>query len=86
MTIDHLVTLRIIAKDCHNSKADLFCCFAEFRKDFDIFPRDKLWERLEEITVPPKLRIVVIRLYGTVIAKLKTNEGQSKGIKCNIGV
>ena len=36
--------------------------------------------------VPPEVRIDVIRLYETVTAKLKTNEGWSKDIKCNIGV
>ena len=56
------------------------------RKAFDILPGDKLWERLEEVMVPPKLSIVVIRLYETFIAKLKTNEGWSKDIKCNIRV
>ena len=36
--------------------------------------------------VPPELRIYVIRLYETVTAKLNTNEGWSKDIKCNIRV
>ena len=36
--------------------------------------------------VPPELRIVVIRLYETINAKIKTNEGWSKDIKCNLGV
>lgn len=46
-TIDHLVTLKIIAEECSNSKLNLFCCFVDFRKSFDIVPRDKLWKRLE---------------------------------------
>jgi len=36
--------------------------------------------------VPPELRIVVIRLCETIIAKLKTNEWWSKDIKCISGV
>lgn len=32
------------------------------------------------------MRVVVIRLYETVNAKYKTNEGWSKNIKCNIKV
>ena len=36
--------------------------------------------------VPPKLMIIVIFLYEDIIAKIKTNEGWSKDIKCNIGV
>ena len=84
--IDHLVTLRIIVKAHQNSKRDPFYCFLDFRKDFNTIPRDKLWERLEEIMVPTKLRIAMICLYQTVIAKVKTNEGWSKDIKCNVRV
>lgn len=36
--------------------------------------------------VPFEFRIVLTRLYGNVIAKIKTIEGCSEEIKCNIGV
>ena len=84
--IDHLVTLRIIVEECHNDKSNLFCCFVEFRKDFDTVPRNNLWIRLEELKVPFELRATAIRLYENVIAKLKRNEGWLKDIKCNIKV
>jgi hypothetical protein len=47
-TMDHLVTLRIIAEECHNNKTDLLCCLVEFRKYFDIVPRTTFgigWKR-----------------------------------------
>jgi len=84
--INHLVTLRIIAEEFHNSKYDLFYCFVDFRKAFNMVLRDKLRQKLEEIIVPLELRVVVIHLYGNVITKLKTTEGCAKEIKCNIGV
>lgn len=46
-TIDHLVTLRIIAKECQNSKINLFYCFLDFRKKIDTTPWDKLCKILE---------------------------------------
>ena len=58
----------------------------DFRKAFDTVPRYNLWNRLEELKVPLELRVAAIRLYENVIAKLKSNEGWSKDIKCNIGV
>ena len=58
----------------------------DFRKSFDNVPRDKLRERLKEIIVLPQLRIAMIHLYETITTRLKTNEGWSKDIKCNIGV
>ena len=51
-TTDHLVTLRIIVEECRNDKSNLFCCFVDFRKDFDMVPRNNLWNRLEELKVP----------------------------------
>ena len=85
-TTDHLVTLRIIVEECHYDKYNFFCCFVDFRKDFDMVPRNNLWNRLEELKVPFELRAATIRLYENVIAKFKSNEGWSKYIKCNIGV
>ena len=83
-TTDHLVTLRIIVEECCNDKYNLFCFFVEFRKAFDTVPRNKLWNRLEELKLPFELRVVAIRLYENAIAKFKSNEGWSKDIKCNI--
>ena len=83
-TTDHLVTLRFIAVECRNNKSDLFCCYVDFRKAFDIVPRNNLWNRLEELKVPFELRTAAIRLYENVIAKFKNNEGWTMDINCNI--
>jgi hypothetical protein len=85
-TVDHLVTFRIIAEEFCNAKTNLFCCFVDFRKAFDMVPRKNLWNRLEEIKVPLELRDAAIRMYENVIAKFKNTEGWSKEINCNIGV
>ena len=76
--MDHLITLRIIAEECRNDKSNLFCCFVDFRKAFDMVPRNNLWNRLEELNVPFELRAAAIRLYENVIAKLKRNGGGLK--------
>ena len=46
-TVHHLVTFRIIAEELCNTKTNIFCCFVDFRKDVDMVPRKKLWNRLE---------------------------------------
>ena len=51
-TMDSLLTLRIIAEECHNNKSSLFCCFVDFRKYFDIVSRNNLWNKVEELKVP----------------------------------
>ena len=83
-TTDHLVTLRIIVKECCNNKSNLFCCFVDFRKDFDTVPRNNLWNILEELKVSFELRASTIRLYKNVIVNFKSNEGWLGDIKCNI--
>ena len=60
-TTDHLITLRIIVEECLNNKSDQFCCFVDFRKAFDIVPRNNLWNRLEELKVPFELIDSAIR-------------------------
>ena len=71
-------------EECHNDKSNLFCCFVDFRKDFDMVPGNNLWNRLEELKVPFELRATAIKLYENVIAKFKNIEGWSKYINCNI--
>ena len=84
--VDHLVTFRIIPKEFRNTKTNLFCCFVDFRKSFDMASRKNLWNRLEEIKVPLELRSVAIRMYENVISKFKNTEGWSKEINYNIRV
>jgi hypothetical protein len=67
--VDHIVTFMIIAEEFHNTKTNLFCCFLDFGKAFDMVPRKSLWNRLEEIKVPLELRDDAIRMYGNVICK-----------------
>jgi hypothetical protein len=49
-------------------------------------PKKNLWDRLEEIKMPFKLRVVAIMLYDNVIFKFKNTEGSWKEINYNIGV
>jgi hypothetical protein len=60
---------------CHNNKTSLLCCFVDFRKVFDTMTMTNLWIRLEELKVPFKLRVVIIRLYKNVISKFRNIEG-----------
>lgn len=83
--MDHPITLRIIV-ECHNHKANLFCCFINFRKYFGIFPMTNHYKRLEEIKVPLELTVFVIRLYENVISKFRTTKVWLEEINSNIKV
>ena len=73
-TVNPIVTFRIITDEFLNTKTNLFCCFVDFRKDFDMVPRKNLWNRLEEIKVPLELRDTTIRMYENIISKFKNTE------------
>jgi hypothetical protein len=60
--MDHLVTFRITVEEFCNTKTNLFCCFVDFRKDFDMVPRKNLWNNLEEIKVSLELMVAAIRM------------------------
>ena len=73
--MDHIVTFRIIAEEFRNTKTNLFYCFFDFRKAFDMIFRKNFWNRLEEIKVHFELRDVAIRLNENIISKFKNIEG-----------
>ncbi|XP_057842732.2 uncharacterized protein LOC131052150 [Cryptomeria japonica] len=75
-TIDHCITLRhLIEKIWDNQGEEAYCYFVDFKKAFDIVPRDKLWNRMEELGILDMYRAVVHRLYERVRAKIRTSEG-----------
>jgi len=78
--------LRIIAKECHNNKTNLLLFVSLALKSFDTVPRTSLFNILEELKVPFKLRVVAIGLYENMIVKFWNTKGWSKEINCNIGV
>ena len=64
--MDYLVTFRIIAEEFCNTKTNIFCCFVDFRKSFDMVPTKNLWNSLEEIKGSLKMRATTIRMYEKV--------------------
>ena len=85
-TVDHCITLRHIIEKFREKKEEVFCCFVDFRKTFDSVPRDKLWQRMEELGVPKHLRAIVHRLYEEVKVKIRTSVGISESFTSDIGV
>ena len=84
-TIDHCITLKHIIEKVWEKKEEGFCCFVDFKKAFDMVPRDNIWRRMEDLEVPNHLRAAVHRLYEKVKVKIKTSAGISKSFRSNIG-
>ena len=85
-TVDHDIRLRHIIEKVWGEKEEVFCCFVDFKKEFDTVLRDKLWHRMEEHEIPLHYRVVVHRLYEEVKVKLRTSMGISERFRSDIGV
>lgn len=66
--MEHLVTLKIVAKECwkKGKKKNNIFCFFDFRRFFERVPRNNLCNILEDLEVPFELRDFWIRLYENV--------------------
>ncbi|KAH9329112.1 hypothetical protein KI387_001220 [Taxus chinensis] len=80
----------IMVKDTLFTNEDIMQEFkklaTDFKKDFDMVPRSKMWNRLEELGVPAHYRATIHRLYEQEKDKIKTHAGLSEGFKSDIGV
>jgi hypothetical protein len=85
-TIDRGITLRHIIEKVWAKKEEAFCCFVDFKKAFDMVPRDKLWHRMEELGVPIHLRVAIHRPYEEVKVKIRMSAGISESFRSDIGV
>jgi hypothetical protein len=50
-TIHQLFILRTLIEKSKAKKKPLYCCFVDFKKTFDIVPREVLWEALASLGV-----------------------------------
>lgn len=69
-TVYHCITLWHIIEKIWEKKEEFFCCFVDFRRVFDMVPRDKLYHTVEELGVPKHLRKIVHRLYEEAKVKI----------------
>ena len=83
--VDHGITLRHIVEKVWGRKEEVFCCFVDFKKAFDMVPRDKLWRRMEEHESPLKYGVIVHRLYEEVKVKIRTSASISESFRSDIG-
>lgn len=79
-TVDHIFTLRAIIEEARHHLKKVYSCFVDFRMAFDSIPRAALFQRLRDIGISKILLTAIMRLYETVIGRLRTTEGLSNPI------
>lgn len=85
-TIDHIFTLRAVIEEARHRSSKVYCCFVDFRKAFDSVPREDLLQRLKDINTSHSRLTAVMRLYESVLGRLRTVGGLSEFIRSTIGV
>ena len=85
-TTDYIFTLRATIEEAWHRSSKVYCCFVDFRKAFDSVPREDLFQRLREIGFSSTLLTAIMRLYESVLGRLRTVGGMSEFIRSTIGV
>ena len=82
----HIIINNIVNKICHRSNKKLFSCFVDFRKAFDLVPRDILLGKLLKLGINGKFFNVIRNIYTSDRACVKLNGKRSESFRVDIGV
>ena len=85
-TTDHIYTLQTLFDKSKAKQSALYCCFVDFKKAFDLVPRDLLWQRLQETGVHGQMLEALKSLYVDVRACVATPQGLTETFECGMGV
>jgi hypothetical protein len=85
--IDNLFILRTLTKQARFQKKQLYTCFVDFKKAFDIVPTDLLWQVLEGLGINGRILECLRSMYRQDWACLHhPEEGLTSTFLCRIGV
>ena len=84
--MDHIFTLQAIVEEARHRSEKVYCCFVDFCKAFHSIPGMALFKRLQEIGISEMLLTAIMRLYESVVGRLRTPNGFSVLIHSTIGV
>jgi hypothetical protein len=85
-TTNHIFNLRAIIEEAHHRFLKVYYCFVDFQKAFDSVSREALFQRLKDIAISRTLLTAIMRLYESVLSRLRTAHGISYFIKSTIKV
>ena len=82
----HIIINNIVDKMCHRSNKKIFSCFVDFRKAFDLVPRDILLKKLLKYGINGRFFNVIRNIYANDRACVKLNGKRSESFNIDIGV
>ena len=78
--------IRTILQQAKHSKRELYFCFVDFKKAFNLVPRESLWQVLERRGMSGRVLFALQSMYKQDKACVLTSEGPTEMFECNIGV
>ncbi|MCO5550606.1 hypothetical protein L7F22_004094 [Adiantum nelumboides] len=70
-TIDHIFVLCCLIDGAKARKRRLYCRFVDFHKAFDTIPRERLFQRLQELQIPSEMIWGIHSLYAQVTGRVR---------------
>lgn len=85
-TTDQLFIIRTLLQQAAHEKRRPYCCFVDFKKAFDLVPRDFLWNVLKRRGMSGRVLASLQSMYAADKACVFTKDGPSDLFDCSIGV
>ena len=83
---DHIFSLYSLIKNSLNDKKEIYTCFVDFRKAFDMVPRDLLLYRLLEMGIDGKMYSAIKSIYRKASCSVRLNGSMSEWFDTNQGL
>ena len=85
-TSDQVFIIQSLVRQAKQAKRKLYCCFVDFKKAFDLVPRQTLWSILEQRGMKGKVLSSLQTMYAADKACVLSREGPTDLFDCSIGV
>ena len=85
-TTDQIFIIRTLVQQARHAKRKLHCCFVDFKKAFDLVPRDCLWKVLKQRGMAGRVLSSLQSMYTQDGSCILTSEGATEMFECSIGV
>ena len=85
-TSDQVFVIQTLVRQAKQTKRKLYCCFVDFKKAFDLVPRQTLWSILEQRGMKGRVLSSLQTMYAADKACVLTRDGPTDLFDCSIGV
>ena len=85
-TRDQIVNIRWIIEKAREFQNNIYFCFVDYTKAFDLVDHNKLWKILKEMGLPDHLTCHLRNLYAGQEATVRTGHGKTNWFQIGKGV